>query len=214
MNHYPAWKNILVAAVLAIGILVALPNLFGKAPSIQISREDGAAIEDASLSQLEGYMKEASVTFADMFPEDGRIMIRFDDVQEQLRASEILRDNLGTAYVVALTLAPRTPAWIRAAGLQPMSLGLDLRGGVHFLFEVDMEAAITQRLDIISNDINRKLRAERIRRNVRVSGDEVRVRVGDAADLDRAEELIAEYDPLLETRRRTIGDEEQIIINS
>jgi preprotein translocase subunit SecD len=212
MNHYPAWKNLLVALIIAIGILFALPNLFGKAPSIQISREDGGNLTDAVILQLEATLENSDLTYSDTFVDAGRVMIRFDDVQEQLRASEILRDNLGKSYVVALTLAPRTPAWVRTAGLQPMSLGLDLRGGVHFLFEVDMDAAITQRLDIISNDINRKLRSERIRRNVRVAGDEVRVRVGDAADLEKAEEIVRDYDELLEIRRVSAGDEEQLVV--
>jgi preprotein translocase subunit SecD len=213
MNHYPAWKNMLVAAVLAIGILIALPNLYGKAPSLQISRDDGGALTDGSFTQLEGYLSEASVTYEDMFVEDGRILVRFHDVQQQLLASELLRDNLGGAYIVALTLAPRTPAWIRSAGLQPMSLGLDLRGGVHFLFEVDMDAAITQRLDIIANDINRKLRTERIRRNVRVSGDQIRIRLGDAENFEQAEEIVRKYDDQLDMRRETSGEEELIIVS-
>ncbi|TDJ42237.1 MAG: protein translocase subunit SecD, partial [Gammaproteobacteria bacterium] len=136
----------------------------------------------------------------------------FDDVQEQLRASDLLREGLGKGYVVALTLAPRTPAWLRSLGLQPMSLGLDLRGGVHFLFEVDMDAAITQRLDVIAKDLNRTLREERIRRNVRVVGNEIRIRLGDAADLDRVEQLVRDSDELLEVRRANVGGEEQVII--
>jgi len=212
MNHYPAWKNLLVAAIVAIGILIALPNLFGKAPSVQISREDGGQLSDATVAQVNSTIDSAGVSYEDSYVDEGRIMVRFGDVQEQLRASEILRDALGKSYVVALTLAPNTPAWVRAAGLQPMSLGLDLRGGVHFLFEVDMEAAVAQRLEIISNDINRRLRAERIRRNVRVSGQEVRVRVGDSANLDKAEEIIRKYDDQLDIRRATASGEEQIIV--
>ncbi len=101
---------------------------------------------------------------------------------------------------------------MRSLGLEPLSLGLDLRGGVHFLFEVDMDAAITQRLDVMANDFNRQLREERIRRNVRVAGDEVRIRVGDAADLDKVEALVRESDPELDIRRVQDGAEEQIVV--
>jgi preprotein translocase subunit SecD len=212
MNQYPAWKNLLVAAVLAIGVLIALPNLFGKAPSVQISRDDSAALTEAVTLQIEGLLDNVGVVSADSFIENGRLMLQFDDVQQQLLASELLREELGEKYVVALTLAPRTPAWMRAAGLQPMSLGLDLRGGVHFLFEVDMDAALAQRLEIISNDINRTLRAERIRRSVRVSGSEVRIRLGDVTKLDQAEKLVSDYDDQLNIRRVGSGDEEQIIV--
>ncbi|MCP3999536.1 MAG: protein translocase subunit SecD [Gammaproteobacteria bacterium] len=212
MNHYPAWKNLLVAFVLVIGVFIALPNLFGKAPSVQISRDDSGKLTEAATLKIEGALDKAGIVAENTFVEKGRLMLQFNDVEQQLLASELLRDNLGANYVVALTLAPRTPDWIRAIGLQPMSLGLDLRGGVHFLFEVDMDAAISQRMEIISNDINRLLRAKRIRRAVRVSGNEVRVRLGDASNLDQAEELISDYDSLLDIRRVTVGEEEQIIV--
>ena len=212
MNHYPAWKNLLVAAIVLLGAFVALPNLFGKAPSVQVSRDDGNALSEVTVEQVQSVIDEASIRNVDSYLEDGRLLVRFDDVQEQLRASEVLRDNLGKAYVVALTLAPRTPTWIRSMGMQPMSLGLDLRGGVHFLFEVDLEAAIRQRLDVMANDLNRQLRRERIRRNVRVVGEEIRIRVADVANLDRAEELVTELDELLEVRRTGSGDEQQLVV--
>jgi preprotein translocase subunit SecD len=215
MNRYPLWKNLLVAAVIALGALIALPNLYGKAPSVQVSRDDGAALAEITIEQARDLIDTAKIARTVSYVEDGRLLIRFNDVQEQLRASELLRENLSKGYVVALTLAPRTPAWIRALGLQPMSLGLDLRGGVHFLYEVDLKAAVKQRLDILNEDLSRRLRQERIRRNVRVAGNEIRIRVGEAADLDRAEELardIVEMDEPLDVRRAEIGGEEQIVV--
>lgn len=215
MNRYPLWKNLLVAFVVALGALVALPNLFGKAPSVQVSRDDGQALAEITIEQIQGLMADADLAGLDSYLEDGRLLVRFDDVQEQLRTSDMLRENLGKNYVVALTLAPRTPAWIRAIGLQPMSLGLDLRGGVHFLFEVNLEAAIKQRLEILSDDLSRQLRRERIRRNVRVAGDEIRIRVGDAANLDKAEEMareIVEMEEPLDVRRINVGEEQQIVV--
>ncbi|MBT8422685.1 MAG: protein translocase subunit SecD [Gammaproteobacteria bacterium] len=215
MNHYPAWKNLLVAAVVLLGVFVAVPNLFGKAPSVQVSRSDNNPLADVTVEQVSGLLDEAQISRADSYIEEGRLLVQFDDVQEQLRASELLRDNLSDkAYVVAVTLAPRTPAWLRNLGLQPMSLGLDLRGGVHFLFEVDLEAAIAQRLDIISNDLNRQLRRERIRRNVRVVGKEVRVRVTSLADLDIAEQMVNDREELFDIRRSESGDEQQLTIRA
>jgi preprotein translocase subunit SecD len=212
MNQYPAWKNLLVATVVVAGIFIALPNLFGEAPAVQVSRDDGGVLSDAAVSQVDALLVSASMIPAESYMEEGRLLVRLADVQEQLSASEVLREGLGKTYVVALTQASLTPAWLRSMGLQPMSLGLDLRGGVHFLFEVDMDAAITQRLDVIANDLNRKLREERIRRNVRVVGKEVRIRLGDAADLDKAEQLARDSDDQLDVRRATITGEEQVVI--
>ena len=212
MNHYSVWKNLLVVAVLAIGIFVALPNLFGKAPSVQVSRDDGQPLEEAAITEVDSMLGTAAIDHADSYIEDGKLLIRFEDVQEQLKASPLLRDTLGKGYVVALTLSSRMPAWMRSLGLEPLSLGLDLRGGVHFLFEVDMDAAITQRLDVMANDFNRQLREERIRRNVRVAGDEVRIRVGDPADLDKVEALVRDSDPELDIRRVQDGAEQQIVV--
>jgi preprotein translocase subunit SecD len=212
MNRYPLWTNLLVVFVLAVGALIALPNLYGKAPSVQLSRDDGAALADITITQTGTLLDDAGIAYEDAYAEDGRMLVLFSEAQEQLRASELLRENFGKAYVVALTLSPRTPAWMRNAGLEPMSLGLDLRGGVHFLFEVDLDAAIRQRLDVIASDMSRQLRRERIRRNVRVVGGEIRVRVGDAADLERAEEIARELDELLEVRRVSSGDEEYIVV--
>ena len=212
MNQYPAWKNLLVAVIIAIGALLALPNIYGKAPSVQVSREDGAALLDASGPEIESLLGAANIDADSSYFEDGRMILRFADAVAQTSASQVLRDGLGKAYVVALTLAPATPEWVRSLGLQPMSLGLDLRGGVHFLFEVDMEAAIRQRLEIIANDLNRRLREARVRRNVRVSGEEVRIRVSDPADLDQVEELVADLDAELDVRRVTGAEGEQIVV--
>ncbi len=212
MNYYPAWKNLLVALVLAIGILVALPNVFGNAPSLQISRDDGAALDETAVANIERELTTADLGQYDTYTENGQLLVRFGAVEQQLRASELLAGNLGQSYVVAYTLAPRAPQWLRSLGLQPMSLGLDLRGGVHFLYEVDMDKAIEQRLEVISEDINRKLRSERVRRNVRVAGSEIRVRVGDPEDLERAEEVVREVDEFVEIRRVTTGGEQQLVV--
>lgn len=212
MNRYPAWINLLVAASVAVGLLFAAPNFFGDDPAVQISRSDGSALESPESDRYMQLLKDSNIEPKSAYVDDGRVLIRFDLVDDQLKASDLLRQELGKGYVVALTLAPRTPDWLRALGLRPMSLGLDLRGGVHFLFEVDMDAAIEQRLESYAEDFSRLLREERIRRNVRVVGREVRVRLGDPNDLDKAEELISEAEPLMSVQRGTIEGERGLIV--
>ena len=212
MNRYPAWINLLVAASVAVGLLFAAPNFFGDDPAVQISRSDGSALESPESDRYMQLLKDSNIEPKAAYLDDGRVLIRFDLVDDQLNASDLLRQELGRGYVVALTLAPRTPDWLRALGLRPMSLGLDLRGGVHFLFEVDMDAAIEQRLESYAEDFSRLLREERIRRNVRVVGGEVRVRLGDPNDLDKAEKLISEAEPLMSVQRGTIEGETGLIV--
>ena len=212
MNRYPAWINLLVAASVAVGLLFAAPNFFGDDPAVQLSRSDGSALESPESDRYMQLLEDSNIEPKATYLDDGRALIRFDLVDDQLKASDLLRHELGKAYVVALTLAPRTPDWLRALGLRPMSLGLDLRGGVHFLFEVDMDAAIEQRLESYAEDFSRLLREERIRRNVRVVGGEVRVRLGDPNDLDKAEKLISEAEPLMSVQRGTIEGETGLIV--
>jgi len=212
MNRYPAWINLLVAASVAVGLLFAVPNFFGDDPAVQISRSDGSALESPESDRYMQLLKDSNIEPKAAYLDDGRVLIRFNLVDDQLNASDLLRQELGRGYVVALTLAPRTPDWLRALGLRPMSLGLDLRGGVHFLFEVDMDAAIEQRLESYAEDFSRLLREERIRRNVRVVGGEVRVRLGDPNDLDKAEKLISEAEPLMSVQRGTIEGETGLIV--
>ncbi|MDH3978847.1 MAG: protein translocase subunit SecD, partial [Gammaproteobacteria bacterium] len=137
MNHYSAWKNLLIFLVVLFGALVALPNIFGEDPALQVSRDSGSAMTELEFTQVSVALSQAGVSFSKIFEEGGHAVILFEGVEEQLRASDALREELGKAYVIALTLAPRTPDWLRSIGFKPMSLGLDLRGGVHFLFEVD-----------------------------------------------------------------------------
>ncbi len=206
MNRYPLWKNLLVLGALVIGALVALPNVFGDDPAILVSRDNGNALTQLELSRIEQLLG-ADAGRIGLTTADGRATVRFDSVEAQLTASDRLRGELGNAYVVALTLAPRTPAWLRAIGLKPMSLGLDLRGGVYFLFEVDMDTAIRQRLDGYADDFSKLLREKRIRRSVQVRGRTVEVRLTDPADAERAEELIRDSDPDLDVDVQRTGEE-------
>ncbi len=203
MNHYAAWKNLLILAVIAFGVLVAVPNIFGDDPALQITRDSGSAMAELERDQVALALDESEIAYSNLYERDGRVIVLFDGVEEQLRASDRLRDDLGAAYVVALTLAPRTPAWLRSLGLRPMSLGLDLRGGVHFLFEVDIEAAVVQRLQQYESDFDKLLRKNRIKRQTRIVNDSIHITLGDAADADRAEDLISDVDSDIDLSRRT-----------
>lgn len=202
MNQNPWWKSALVAAVLLGAFLVALPNVFGEAPAVQISPQSGARLDQGGMEEVKRSLETAGVAFGSAYDDNGRLMLRFDSVEEQLRAADRIRESLGQSYVVALTLAPRTPGWLTALGLRPMSLGLDLRGGVHFLFQVDMQAALQQRVDRYATDFAKLLRDNRIRRDVRVDGNVVRIEIPDPKDADRAEKLIRDSDPQIGLERR------------
>ena len=203
MNQYSAWQYLLIFVLVVIGAFVALPNVFGDDPALQISRDNGSALVELERSQIKQALDGTEIPYRKFYEQDGRLYIRFETVDDQLRASDELREQLGGAYVVALTLAPRTPDWLRGAGLKPMSLGLDLRGGVHFLFEVDIDEAVRLRLNQYETDFDRLLRAARIKRQTRVVGDEVRVTLGEADDADEAERLLRESDRDILLRRST-----------
>lgn len=212
MNHYPVWKNLLVLGVVLFGVIVALPNLFGEDPALQVSRDSGAAMVELEINQVKLVLDDAAIDYTSVFEEGGRTLVRFASVESQLEASDRLRQELGKAYVVALTLSPRTPAWLRSLGLRPMSLGLDLRGGVHFLFEVDVDAAVAQRLQQYEKDFDKLLRENRIKRTIRIVDKEIQIRLGDSADIDEAEDLIRDSDGDIDIDRRAGSDGPMLVI--
>ncbi len=141
MNRYPLWKNLLVFGVIVLSTIIALPNVFGDDEAVQVSRTDGVAIDAPALEQVRMTLTEAGVTFMSAEIEGISALVRLEDVQLQERARDVLAKAMPN-NVVALTLSPRTPGWLKAIGLEPMLLGLDLRGGVHFLYEVDLDTAV------------------------------------------------------------------------
>ncbi len=174
MNRYPAWKYILLIAVLAIGVIYALPNLFGDDPAVQVSSARGFELDPALEDVVDGVLEAEQIEAAAMDFSRQRLLVRLNDSDAQLALADALREALGDAYVVALNLAPSTPAWLRALNAEPMVLGLDLQGGVHFLMEVDMETARSQQLERFVDDIRNLLRDERIRyRSVRADRQEL-----------------------------------------
>ncbi|SVA13082.1 uncharacterized protein METZ01_LOCUS65936 [marine metagenome] len=198
MNQYPLWKNLMVLAVLILGIWFALPNFYGEDPAVVISKENGQVFSESEVKEIEEYLQEQSSRYTSINQKSNQILIRFDQVEEQLFASETMRPYLGRSATVALSFAPRTPNWIDAVGLKPMSLGLDLRGGVHFKFQVDLGAAIDQRLNQYIADINKALIDKRIRRSVTKQGNVINIEFSENNDLSIARTLIREIDPLLE----------------
>jgi preprotein translocase subunit SecD len=211
MNRYPLWKNLLVAVALTLSAFLASPNAFAPEPALQIGLENGQALEASGETRVRQVLEGEKIPPTGVYVADGRVVARFASVDDQIAAADELRAALGEQYTVALALEPSMPAWLRATGLKPAPLGLDLRGGVHFLFEVDVDSAVRQRLDAYSNDFSKVLRANRIRRSVSVVGQELQVRIADPADLDRAEQLLRDVDQDLTLERRTVGDTTLIV---
>ena len=182
-NHYPLWKNLLVLIVFAVGIIYALPNLYGDDPSVQVSSTHPAKLVQEQANKVESAIKTAGFNVKAFEFKDGRILARFNSADDQLKAADLLRDQLGDDYSVALNLAPTTPAWLRSLSAEAMYLGLDLRGGVHFLLEVDMDAAVKQAEDRYNDDVRLALRNEKIRyQSVSKDSGFIKVKLNSADD--------------------------------
>jgi preprotein translocase subunit SecD len=162
-NRFPIWKNLLVVTVVVIGIFFSLPNLYGQDPSIQISAQRKATLNESTLESVKQSLSQAGLTPISAVLEENSILVRFNDTDSQLKASDRLKEDLGSGYTVALNLAPATPDWMQSMNVNPMYLGLDLRGGVHFLLDVDMEAAIRQAEERYTADIRLALRNAKVR---------------------------------------------------
>lgn len=161
-NTYPLWKNVVILLAFLVAIIYALPNLYGEDPSVQLSSAGGVAISQEQASQVETELKNLGINVKAFEFNDGRILARFNNTDDQMKAADLLRDKMGNAMTVALNLAPTTPAWLQMLGADAMYLGLDLRGGVHFLLEVDMDAAVKQAEERYNDDVRQALRTARI----------------------------------------------------
>ncbi|EKM0363839.1 protein translocase subunit SecD [Cronobacter turicensis] len=160
LNRYPLWKYLMLVAVLIVGLLYALPNLYGEDPAVQITGARGVAASEQTLIQVQNTLQKEKISAKSVALEEGAILARFDSTDTQLRAREALMSTMGDQFVVALNLAPATPRWLTAISAEPMKLGLDLRGGVHFLMEVDMDTALSklqeQNMDSLRSDLREK----------------------------------------------------------
>ncbi len=196
LNRYPLWKNLMVLFALIIGLLYALPNVYGEDPAIQITRARGASVDMSALDTVTEDLKKNNIPYKSAVFENGSVLVRFNDTDTQISARDILNGELGKDYVVALNLAAATPSWLESIGATPMKLGLDLRGGVHFLMEVDMDAAMEKPLGQQEETFRTELREEKIRyRAISKTKDSVQVRLRDEAQLEQAELALEKLHP-------------------
>ena len=213
MNQYPFWKNAMVIIVILLGTLFALPNFYGEDPALIISKESGLVFNEAELKDVEDFLLSRESNFTSVTNKNGDLLIRFANVEGQIDASDRIRSYLGRFSTVALTFAPRMPGWIQQLDLNQMSLGLDLRGGVYFKFEVDLDAAIQQRLDQYITDINKSLIDQRIRRSIRKEGNSLRVELVNPEDYNQARRSVREIDNLLEVTNASSGSQTVMVVS-
>jgi len=162
MLDYARWKYALVSIVLLVSLLFAAPNFFGEDAALQVARKDRAAIDVSGQTAVETFLREQKVGFSRSYLDKGRLMVRFDGVAQQLQARDAVNEGLSTSYVSALARASRAPEFFRSLGLRPMPLGLDLRGGLHLLYQVDVNGAVTQLLDSYEQDFRRALTSQKL----------------------------------------------------
>ena len=193
MNRYPLWKYLLVLVVVLVGLVYALPNIYGDSPAVQI-RARTAALDETLTQQVKEVLEEARIESFTVYLEQETLVLRFEQLEDQLRAKDALSIALGNRYTVALNLVPATPEWLRSFAA-PMFLGLDLRGGVHFLMQVDMASAESQALERYVGDFRTYLRESKIRyRGVKYDEGKLEVRFADEQTRDQGlETLSREY---------------------
>jgi preprotein translocase subunit SecD len=193
MNQYPLWKNLLILGVVLFGLVLALPNIYSQDPSIEISADRGHEITPESADEIRATLDAAKVPFKRVDTEDNgkKLLVRFATSGDQLRGQEAIETKLGNRYRDALTLAVDLPGWMRALDLKPMTLGLDLRGGIYVLIDVDMDAALEQALERYVGDIRTQLRQAKVRYlGVTRGPGRILVKFSDAEAMDKAERVI------------------------
>ncbi|MCC4274908.1 protein translocase subunit SecD [Marinomonas communis] len=192
LNKYPLWKYLLILLVIALGVVYALPNLYPDDPALQLSTQKTTTVVDQrTLTTAETALKNAGITLKEAELTSAGGTLRFNNGEDQLAAKPVIAAALGENYVVALNLVPTTPEWLSSIGAGPAKLGLDLRGGVHFLLEVDTPAALKQRLDVAASEMKNSLRTERIRyRSVEVTNGVMSIRFLREEDQQAALELL------------------------
>ncbi|MFJ5446034.1 protein translocase subunit SecD [Methylobacillus methanolivorans] len=209
MNRYPLWKYLMVLAVVLVGLLYAAPNLFGESPAVQITAaKANTKVDSALLESTENILKQANIPFEALFLDATGVKVRFPSTDVQLHAKDALQASLGKDYVIALNLLSRSPEWLRSIGARPMYLGLDLRGGVHFLLQVDMKAALDQAAERYVGDFRSALRNARLSYlGVSRDGQAVNIRFKDLAELNKAQRALEKDYPDLTFRTSDRGED-------
>lgn len=213
LNKYPLWKYLLILFIIGFGTLYALPNLHADDPALQISGQRGAELFLEDLAKVENALEQANIPTKSVALADKKVEVRFNDIEIQLEAKRAVDEALGEEYVVALNLAPTTPEWLANLGGKPMKLGLDLRGGVHFLMEVDMSVAIDKQVEQMVSDFRSDLREQKVRYK-RVSEIEKGVKIEFRSEEDQGiayDNLRKRYQDLLFTEQ---GDDGQFIVRA
>ncbi len=217
MNRYPLWKNLIVVIAIALGAIYTLPNFFGEVPAVQASPVKATLKSDAALlARVEAALQGAGIESEGVFLDTVGVKARFKDTDIQLKAKDVLNktlnpDDKDPSYIVALNLLSNTPRWLTALHALPMYLGLDLRGGVHFLLEVDMKAAITKRLDSVATDLRTQMRDRGIRHaGIAREGNAIVVRFRDQEAFGKGERLIQDTQPDFELAATEEGGEQKI----
>ncbi|WP_373699372.1 protein translocase subunit SecD [Neisseria dentiae] len=197
MNRYPLWKYLLIAATIILGIIYTLPNLFGETPAVQVStNRQSIIINDQTEARVAAALKAANIQTDGMFVADNSLKVRFKDTETQLKARDVIENTMGEGYITALNLLADSPEWMAKIKANPMFLGLDLRGGVHFTMQVDMKAAMQKTFERYSGDIRRELRRQKIRiGTVRQTENSLIVPFQDSADLQKALPQLRNYFP-------------------
>lgn len=216
MLTYARWKYFVILIVLLLSVLYALPNVFQKVPSVQVTASRGAQVDQALQTRVAQALQQAGVDPRAIEVEGDNLLVRLDDPEAQVKAADALRPALGSDYVVALNLASTVPDWLEKLGAQPMLMGLDLQGGVHFLMQVDQEAALEKRLDAIAEDARVQLRDSRVRYESveRAGANAVVATLANAADAEKARTLLVASQPTLQvsvdgrTLRLEVGETE------
>jgi preprotein translocase subunit SecD len=220
MNRYPVWKYVILVVALLLGVVYTLPNFFGEAPAVQVSSAKATIkVDTSTLQKVEDALKSAGTTPQSVVLEGTSIRARFDNTDQQLKAKDAIQkalipDAADPQFVVALNLVSRSPAWLSALHASPMYLGLDLRGGVHFMLQVDMQAALTQRLESLTGDLRSTMREKDIRHSgITRNGQNIEIRVRDAQQQEAAKRLITEQFADLQSREVSNGTELSLVVS-
>ena len=214
MNRYPFWKYALIAIAIIVSALYAVPNLFGEVPAVQVAGSRAAIKVDAALrTKLEESLKAANVAVTEVEQEGDALRFRLPDTDMQLKARDVIQKNVGQGYIVALNLVPNSPHWLQAIGSKPMYLGLDLRGGVHFLLQVDMNSAKKKFVERYLSDVRTNLRDKKIYYSglAREGEDRIVIRFREPDQKAAALKALAELTPDLAVREQDIGGESALI---
>jgi len=219
MNRYPVWKYAIIVIALLLGALYTLPNFFGEAPAVQVSSGKATVkVDIATLGKVEDALKAAQLAPQVLALEGNSVRARFDNTDNQLKAKDAIQkalipDPADPPYVVALNLVSRTPAWLASLHAAPMYLGLDLRGGVHFMLQVDMQAALTQRVESLAGDIRSLLREKEVRHGgIARNGQSLELRLRDAQQLAGAKNVLASQFPDLLVNEAAEGSEYRLTL--